>query len=200
MELTQAPLRTVRPKDLADRYVNPRAALARMATQGAVVRLAHGYFVATPDDQSAHWKPTMEAAAAGIASAIFGQRDIVLMGITAARIHHAIPRALGSAVVASPRQHRPVALDGGGRVIFVARDTIALDARLEALETGRALVTTPEQTLLDLAKRPDLGGARDEALSALSNLASRVTWDKVDRLVDEQHFGKTTLARVAALR
>lgn len=186
LAITQAPLRTVRPKDLAGVYAQPRVQIARLAERGAVKRLAHGYVMATPDDQGPDWKPTVEAAAAGIAVAIFGQRDVVLMGITAARIHQAIPRALGNAVVAAPRQHRPIRLEDGGQVIFVVRDTAHLDARLERLENGRALVTTPEQTMLDLAKRPELGEARDEARAALVNLLPRVDLEKVKRLAHEQ--------------
>ena len=136
-------MRTMRTKDLAGVYAYPRVQIARLVEQGAVVRVAHGYAVAVPDDQDSDWKPTVEEAAAGI---------------TAARIHQAIPRALGNAVIAVPRQHRPIALEGGGKVLFVARAAERLDARLETLESGRALVTTLEQTMLDLAKRPTLGG------------------------------------------
>jgi predicted transcriptional regulator of viral defense system len=200
LALTQAPLRTFRPKDLADTYVNPRTEIARMAEQGAVKRLAYGYFVAAPDDQAAGWKPTVEAAAAGIGAAIFGQRHIVLMGITAARIHQAIPRVVGNAIVATPRQHRPIALEDGGQVLFVARDTTKLDARLETLETGRALVTTPEQTMLDLAKRPELGGMPDEAGVALVNFAAQADWDKLERLAREQRLAAAALKRIEALR
>ena len=187
LELTQAPLRTVRPRDLAHRYVNPRAQLARWANTGAVTRVAHGYLVTTPDDQGKDWKPTIEAAAAGIAAAIFGQQNVVLMGVTAARIHHVIARAIGNAVVAVPRQHRPVELEDGGRVMFVVRDTGQLQARLETLETGKALVTTPEQTMIDLAKRPNLGGVPQEARDALKNLVPLVDLEKVERLAQQQH-------------
>lgn len=186
MKFTQAPMRTVRPKDLAGVFAYPRVQIARLVEQGAAVRLAHGYAVAVPDDQGPDWKPTIEEAAAGIAATIFGQRHVVLMGITAARIHQAIPRALGNAVVAVPHQHRPIALAGGGRVLFVTRATERLDARLETLETGRVLVTTPEQTLLDLAKRPTLGDAPDEARAAVVNLLARVDRAKVERLARAQ--------------
>ena len=186
LEFTRAPMRTVRPKDLAGVYAYPRVQIARLVEQGAVVRVAHGYAVAVPDDQDRDWKPTVEEAAAGIAAAIFGQRQTVLMGITAARIHQAIPRALGNAVVAVPHQHRPIALEGGGKVLFVARATERLDARLETLETGRALVTTPEQTMLDLAKRPTLGGAPEEAQAALFNLLPRVDVAKIEHLARAQ--------------
>ncbi|MGB8386716.1 MAG: hypothetical protein WCE76_02440, partial [Mycobacterium sp.] len=56
------------------------------------------------------WVPSLEAAAAGIASAIYGATDAVLMGISAARVLGAIPRALATAVVAVPGQHRPIRL------------------------------------------------------------------------------------------
>ena len=124
-------------------FAYPRVQIARLLEQGAAVRLAHGYAVAVPDDQGPDWRPTIEEAAVGIAATIFGQRHVVLLWVTAARIHHAIPRALGNSVVAVPHQHRPIALAGGGRVLFVTRATERLAARLETLETGRVLVTTP---------------------------------------------------------
>lgn len=199
LDMTQAPLRTVRPKDLAEIYANPRAEIARMVEQDAVTRLAYGYFIVTPDDQGKGWKPTIETAAAGIAAAIFGQRNMVLMGVTAARIHLAIPRAIGVAVVAGPRQHRPINLEGGGKVLFVARDVDGLDARLETLETGQALVTTPEQTILDLAKRPDLGDAATEAHAAIRNLLERADREKLTRLAHAQR-ATAALEQIEALR
>ncbi|WP_216822863.1 type IV toxin-antitoxin system AbiEi family antitoxin [Aeromicrobium sp. A1-2] len=170
-----------------------------MVEQGAVTRLAYGYFIVTPDDQGDGWKPTIETAAAGIAAAIFGQRNMVLMGVTAARVHLAIPRAIGVAVIAAPRQHRPVKLEDGGKVRFVARDVDGLDARLETLETGQALVTTPEQTLLDLAKRPDLGDLATEAHAAVRNLAGRADWEKLTRLAHRQR-ARAALEQIEALR
>ena len=68
----------------------------------------------------------------------------------------------------------------------MTRATERLDARLETLETGRVLVTTPEQTLLDLAKRPNLGEAPDEARAAVVNLLPRVDRAKVERLARAQ--------------
>lgn len=199
LALTQAPLRTLRPKDLADLYVNPRAEMARMIDAGAVKRLAYGYVVATPDDQGHGWKPTIEAAGAGIAAAIFGQRNVVLMGVSAARVHQAIPRAIGNVVVAVPRQHRPIELEDGGQVLFVARNTDGLDARLETFETGQALVTTVEQTLLDLTKRPELGGDVNEAREAMRNLLPRINEDRLARLAHEQRT-VTALEHIEALR
>src|SRR5665811_1907072 len=90
-------------------------------------------------------------------------------------------------VVAVPRQHRPVELEDGGRVVFVVRATGRLQARLETLETGKALVTTPEQTMIDLAKRPNLGGVPQEARDALKNLVPLVDLEKVERLAQQQH-------------
>jgi len=53
------------------------------------------------------------------------------MGISAARLHGAVPRALGIATVAVPAQRRPVTLDGRSeRVIFVPRNVERLDAEL----------------------------------------------------------------------
>lgn len=104
--------------------------------------------------------PSAADAAAGVAAAIYGIRNVALMGLTAARVHRAIPRALGVRGRRRSPQHRPITLHDGVQVIFVCRDVERLDVRPEALELGRALVTTPEQTALDLAARPALAASR----------------------------------------
>lgn len=164
--VTRRPLRTFRPRDLRDTVSNPRVQVARWVEQGRVVRLADGYAMAVPDDQGPEWRPSIEAAAAGIGAAIAGPRNAALMGLSAARIHQALPRALSVALVALAKQHRPVRLRDSGHVIFAARDLARLDLRVETVEFDRALVTTPEQTVLDLAARPGLGGEPDEARQA----------------------------------
>lgn len=197
--ITHAPLRTVRPKDLAEVYTNPRAVIAHHLGTGALVRLAPGYVMAIPDDKTPTWHPTLETAGAAIATAIYGANDTVLMGLTAARIHGALPRAIGDVVVAVPRQHRPIRLEAGGTLHFVQRDTDALDARLETVEVGRALVTTVEQTALDLARRPELGGHPDEATVALNNLLPRLDHDRLVRIAAQQYGMGAALERIEAL-
>lgn len=114
--------------------------------------------------------PSLEIAAAGIATAIYGPQ-IVVMGISAARLHGAIPRALATAIVATPTQHRRIVLtDRPAIVRFVKRDTAALDAQRHDSPLGPTLVTTPEQTILDLAHRPTLGDAEIEIPDALAAL------------------------------
>lgn len=82
-------------------------------------------------------QPTIEAAAAGIATAAVGAGRAVLMGVPAARLHKVVHRALGVAVVAVPERRRPMALrDRDGTVYFVERDTDALDAELMTTDLG----------------------------------------------------------------
>lgn len=54
------------------------------------------------------WLPSLEGAAAGIASTIYGADNAILMGVSAARVLGVIPRALATAVVAVPKQHRSI--------------------------------------------------------------------------------------------
>ena len=167
--LTQAPLKTIRPRDAAAVYPHPRPQLARLAEHGLLHRLADGYYVVVPQEMVGRtWIPGLEAVAAGLATAIFGPNDIVVMGLSAARLHGAIPRALATAIVAVPRQHRPITLtDRPATVTFVKRDTGALDAERVGTELGAVLVTTPEQTILDLAHRPALGDNESRAVAIL---------------------------------
>lgn len=119
------------------------------------------------------------------ATAIYGDRVPILMGLGAARHHHVIPRAIGVTLVALPVQHRPVNMLGG-RVVLVKRDVDGLEARTESGELGDMLVTTPEQTLVDLVARPGLGGLEDEAQAAAEALLPRVSRDRVRELAARQ--------------
>ena len=165
--------------------------MARLQRLGLLHRVAVGYYVVVPQDRvGMPWKPAIEAAAGGIAAAAVGADRAILMGITAARIHNVIPRALGTAIVAVPtRRHEVTLRDRDGVVHFIERDVDALDAELITTELGRCLVTTPEQTVLDLAHRPDLGNAAQEATAAIPALLGRCDRATLDKLAGEQRLG-----------
>ncbi|GIG22501.1 hypothetical protein Cch01nite_32250 [Cellulomonas chitinilytica] len=182
----------MRPADLEKTYVNPRAVLRDRAAKGAVHRLAYGIYVAVPDDahDQTRWRPGLEAAAAAVATAIFGDRGAALMGMTAARLLGAVPRAGGHATVAAPRRHRDVVLtDRRDAVVrFVPRDVDAIDTQPIATELGVALVTTPEQTLVDLARDRTVNEAdRHDTMLALGRTAD---WERVEVLAAGQR-GRT---------
>ena len=140
------------------------------------------------------WMPGLEAAAAGIASAIYGPDDIVVMGVSAARLHGAIPRALATATVAVPAQHRPIALSDRTAIIrFIKRNTQGIDAERYETELGSILVTTPEQTILDLTHRPELGDTETDVPVAVTALYERSDKDRLQALALEQR-------RIASLR
>lgn len=193
--LARAPLKTIRPRDAAAVYAHPRAQLVRLTDRGLLHRLADGYYAVVPQEMLGRkWLPNIESAAAGIATAINGFDNVVVMGISAARLHGAIPRALATAIVAVPRQHRPIALtDRAAIVRFVKRDTIALDAERMGTELGPALVTTPEQTVLDLAHRPTLGDNEADVPTAVAALYARSDKQRLQRLAAAQR-------RLASLR
>lgn len=110
-ELAAFPLRTLRPQDAEDVYAQPRGEMRRLERRGVLHRLAHGYYVVVPQDQTGTgWMPTLEAAAAGIATADFGLANAILMGVSAARLHGAIPRAIATGVVAVPAQRAAIKL------------------------------------------------------------------------------------------
>lgn len=191
--ITRAPLRTFRPKDLAETYTQPNVQLHRLTRQNRVKKAAHGLYYAVPDDQDPTWAPTLEAVAAGVATAIFGERVPVLMHLTAARLLGALPRAIGQAFVAAPRQHMPlqVADRPGATIFFVAREVDALDATLVRTDLGPALVTTPEQTVLDLTKRPRLGEMPEETQAAVRLLLPRCDGGRLEELAREQRMMRT---------
>ncbi|WWW23916.1 type IV toxin-antitoxin system AbiEi family antitoxin [Nocardia vulneris] len=189
-ELWRTPLRTLRPQDMAGIYAQPRPEVARLVDRGVLHRVAHGYYIIVPPDYVGRiWLPGLEAAAAGIASSIYGPERAIVMGVSAARLLGAIPRALAVAVVAVPGQHRPITLtDRSAQVRFVRRDTDALDAERIETSLGPALVTTPEQTVLDLARRPELGNAEAEARSAIVTLYRGSNSSRLAQLAVEQRL------------
>lgn len=182
--IARAPLRTLRYRDLQDLGTNIWRQLDSLVTDGALLRLAHGVYTAPPDGRDArHWRPGLESAGLAIATARHGERRALLMGIGAARHWGAIPRALGSTVIAIPTAgHRPVAVDTG-LVHFVQRDLDLIDAVLEETELGPALVTTPEQTHVDLLLRPSQGGVRDTALTAAQQLSPQLDLEEYGEIV-----------------
>ncbi|MGO9042325.1 MAG: type IV toxin-antitoxin system AbiEi family antitoxin [Mycobacterium sp.] len=188
--LAGLPLRTIRPSDAEIAYAHPRAQLARLAEKGVLHRVADGYYIVVPQELvGRQWLPSLEAAAAGIASTIYGADNAILMGVSAARVLGVIPRALAAAVVAVPKQHRPIALTDRPAVVrFVKRDTKRLDAELIETPLGPALATTPEQTTLDLAHRPLLGDAEVEVASAIAALYEHSDTKRMEAIAANQRL------------
>lgn len=181
----------IRPVDAREIYAYPGPEFRRLAGRGVLRRVATGYYAIVP--QSAHgreWMPSLEAVGYGIGAADYGPAHVTLMGLSAARLHGAIPRALATAVVAGPKQRPPVALiDRPGQITFVRRDVEGLEAERMTTDLGSALVTTVEQTVLDLARRPDLGGAAPEARAGVCAMWSRVDHNELIRIARAQHLG-----------
>ena len=152
-------------------------------------RLAAGYYAVVPQERLGdhRWRPELDAAALGLAQTDYGINTVALMGVSAARYHGAIPRALAVAVVAIPKQ-RPALTSHAGRMIFVKRDVSQLDVEHVATQLASGWVTTIEQTLLDVAARPELGGlSGQDAGQTIRALGARADWALVDRLAAAQH-------------
>ena len=90
-----------RPRD-AGFWSNAPKELSRLAAAGAVATPLHGYYVVVPagrvGDRS--WRPTIEGFALALALRVSDADGVALMGVSAARLHGALPRALATAVVA----------------------------------------------------------------------------------------------------
>jgi predicted transcriptional regulator of viral defense system len=174
--LARADNQVVRPKDLAEVYTNPTADLTRLERRGVVRRVAHGYYAVVPEAERGDvWQAPIEAIALGIAVADYGVTEAALMGITAARLLGVVPRALRTAVVAVPRQ-RPALETEFGRVHFVKRAIATLDLQRTRTLLVEGFQTTPEQTVLDLAARPTLGGVTE----VTAEEAMRALWPRCD--------------------
>lgn len=132
----------------------------------------------------------------GIVTADEGADSVALMGLSAARVHGALPRAVGVAVVAARHHRRPLRLsDRDASVLFIRRDVARLDVERHALELGQGWVTTVEQTVLDLAARPALGGLPEEAEAAAHALLPRTDRQALRELAVAQRR-RATLDRV----
>jgi predicted transcriptional regulator of viral defense system len=190
-EIAQAPLRTVRARDVKT-YAQSHKDLARLEARGLLHRLAEGFYVVVPQERvGSNWRPTLEGAAAGIGSAEFGPGQCALMSLTAARLHRAIPRAVAIAVVAAPRRRRNLQMnDRQATVLFRTRDVNALQVEMMQTDLGGCLVTTPEQTVLDLAYRPNIGELEEEATAAIRSLLPRCDRDLMAEIAKTQRLGR----------
>lgn len=198
--IARAPMRTVRAPDLAGVYAFPGPALAALVQRGVVHRLAHGIYCAVPPEHVGDtWRPSLEATTAAIATALYGDRVPILTGLTAARVHHALPRAIAVGYVAVPTQRRSMRLaDRDGAVRFVMRDVANLDAVAVTTELGPALVATPEQTVLDLA-RSDPRAEDPDAQESIDALWPQCDPAVLENLAARQRM-RATHTRVASTR
>ena len=196
--VARAPMRTVRAPDLAGIYAFPGQALAALALRGVVHRLARGIYCAVPPEYvGGTWRPSLETTSAAVATAVYGDRVPILTGFTAARVHHALPRAIGVGYVAIPTQRRPLRLaDRDCDVRFVMRTVADLDAVAVTTELGSALVTTPEQTVLDLA-RADPHAEDLDAQESIDALWPQCDPAVLEELATRQRM-RATYVRVAA--
>lgn len=181
--------KVLRPRDAADVYAHPRGEFERLLDQAVLRRISTGYYAMAPMERLGdhRWRPDLAAAALGVAQADYGRDATALMGVTAARRHGALPRSIGTAVVAVPKQRPPLHTDLG-QIVFVKRDVLRLDLERVETELTAGWVTTPEQTALDIAARPRLGGIDEgDAQSILRALARTIDWTLVEDLARDQH-------------
>ncbi|WP_440100642.1 type IV toxin-antitoxin system AbiEi family antitoxin domain-containing protein [Streptosporangium sp. H16] len=187
-ELYERGTGVIRPRDLADRYSQPAKEARRLVGLGALRPLSHGYYIVAPPSRitDERWRPSIEAVGMAVAAVDYGAEETALAGISAARVLGAIPRALGTCVVAVPRQ-RPSLSTAFGHIEFVRRRVATLDVQRAQTELVDGYVTTVEQTLVDLADRPGLGGTTPRQISeAILSLIMRADWDAVLDLAREQ--------------
>ncbi|GAA0971036.1 hypothetical protein [Actinocorallia libanotica] len=117
------------------------------------------------------WRPELHAMVLGATVTNYGLNDVALMGISAARQHGPLPRA----------------------VVFVKRHMERLEVERFDNDLVTSWVTEMEQTLLDAADRSAFGGlTEDSAREIVRTLALRAGWDRASELSREQHKHATT--------
>ena len=194
-----APTLMITGRSAAGVYAQPAPELARLTRGGAAIKLARGFYAAVPiDKRGRDWLPSLEDITAGIATAIYGPGNGALWGLSAARVHGALPRALSVGYAFGPAQHRPIELTArAGQIEFRKRDPQRLELEFLQTELGPALVTSVAQTILDLSSRDfsDGFGVRSEAVR---NLLFRIDTDELTEVADRVR-GRTALARALRL-
>ena len=188
-ELFAAHPPVLRPKD-ATWWKNPGKELHKLAGVGVVVSPTYGVYVVVPPQRTGDraWKPTLEGFALALAQRLVGAQDAVLMGVSAARLHGALPRAVGTAVIAAPKQKRhSVQQTQWGDLFWIRRHADDMDIQHASTDLVPGWVTTIEQTLLDIADRPQLGRLDERTASEIIiALGPRADWDLVAQLSDQQ--------------
>lgn len=179
--------RIVRPRDLD--YRDPTLVLRLLEDRKAIFRLAHGYYLVPPDTHRGvrRWRVAIESLALGVAVADYGRDKVALMGVSAARLRGIPPRPVSSAVVAIPKTYRPRLRTELGEIHFVHRDLRKLDLERADTDVVASWATTPEQTILDVARRPGLGGISPSTASEIiTSLAVEADWEILARVAREQ--------------
>ncbi|HVW44931.1 MAG TPA: hypothetical protein VHC18_26640 [Amycolatopsis sp.] len=165
-------VRVVALEEAGDEPAHP--GYARLAIGGVLHRLAPGYYAILRSEHiGADWRPDLEAVAWGIAAADDGPRSVALMGLSAARAHGALDE-VDVGVVATTRNRPTLRLtDRRATVSFIRRDPRRLKIERYSGALGAGWVTTVEQTLLDLAAYPQLGGRPDRAEDGITGLIDK---------------------------
>lgn len=173
-----------------------------MDANGAILRVAHGAYVLVPERERRRdpdWRPPLERVALGIAAAEFGANDVALVGLSAARVHGVIPRALGIATVSYPST-RPRDIETlAGTVRTYRRLIDQMDTVWLRNDLISGLVTSVEMTMLDLAsKAPKWPISPSDRNLAIRLLAARADWDLVQEIA-EQYRKRSSLNAVHRL-
>ena len=195
-ELAARKLRVVRPRDATDLYRDPAREFKRLADAGLLRPIARGYYMIPPQGalNDPEWRPSPESLALAIGQADHGRDASALTAVSAARILGAVPRGLATAVVAIPARRRPL-ITSVAPIHFWNRQAQELDLQRVSTELAEGWVTTAEQTIIDLADRPRLGGIGARTASeAIWDLAARSDWELV-RELSQRHGREAAYAR-----
>lgn len=171
--LLRRAVRVVPVEEHEDRPAHP--GYERLEAGGVLHRVAPGYYAIRRSEHiGGDWMPDLEAVSWGIAAADDGPRSVALMGLSAARTHGALGEPIEVGVVATTRNRPALRLtDRRATVSFVRRDPRRLKIERYSGVLGSGWVTTVEQTLLDLAAYPQLGGRPDLAEDGITGLIDK---------------------------
>lgn len=168
-----------RIRDFGETYA--KQDFARLEKSGAILRVAHGHYMLVPERHrkpDPDWRPSLERIGLGITTAQYGSDEVAIIGPSAARVHGAVPRALGIATVSTPSTMPRDVTTVMGTVRLYPRTIDKMDVIRIDNDLATGLVTSIEMTMLDLmAKAPKWPLLESDKLEAVRWLADRADWD-----------------------
>lgn len=161
-----------------------RKALWRAQRAGLLIQPRNGFFVIVPAEYRAAGAPPP----AWFIDDLMRHAELpYYVGLlSAAALYGASAQAAQEFQVIVPKATRPIRA-GRLRIRFVMRSHIRAAATAERpTPTGKMVVSTPEQTALDLVLYPHAGGGWDNVASVLSELSSQLDPGILMRLIREE--------------
>lgn len=155
--------------------------LATMARKGALQRVGRGRYLVIPAD-ILYGRQSFVADPFQVIADLMQRKDISEYYVayqSAALVYGAVSQLPQALMVATPRQHRPVRLDGA-EIIFVQVQRVKFFGSEEVrYHDALFAISNREKTLLDCLDRYDLCGGIDEVAQTITRLLPEINTERL---------------------